>query len=50
VHYARLRQSLAVVIDRALGSYWESMRSPEPDAVLLAAQAEVILALTRIWH
>ena len=43
VQYAQLRQSLAVVIDHALGSYWESMRSPEPDAILLAAQAEVSL-------
>ena len=39
--YTRLRQSLAEVIDSALETYWTSMRSPEPDAILLAAQAEV---------
>ena len=36
-----LRQSLADVIDEALDSYWSTMRGPEPDAILLASQAEV---------
>ena len=41
VQWQPLRQSLADVIDDALDNYWSTMRGPNPDAILLASQAEV---------
>jgi hypothetical protein len=42
--WAALRQSLAVTMDRALDTYWDTMRETDPDVILLASQTEVLVA------
>ena len=48
--WAALRQSLADTMDRALDTYWGTMREADPDVMLLASQNEVLAPPSRRLH